>query len=68
MVSVSTIGFVTVLTVWSVFLLLGLKLLLRCGLCFYDWVCNSSYVAVSVSTIGVVTVLTVWSLFLPSGV
>jgi hypothetical protein len=27
------------------------------GLCFYDWVCNCSYLVVSVSTIGVVTVL-----------
>ena len=67
MVSVSTIGFVTVLTVWSLFLPLGLELLLRCGLCFYHWVCNCSYDVVSVSTIGFVTVLTVFSLFLPLG-
>jgi hypothetical protein len=63
-VSVSTIGVVTVLTVWSLFLPLGLLLFLRCGLCFYDWVCNCSYGVVSVSTIGFVTVLTVWSVFL----
>ena len=66
-VSVSMIGFVTVLTVWSLFLSLGLQLFLRCGLCFYHWVCNCSYGVVSVSTIGFVTVLTVWSLFLPLG-
>jgi hypothetical protein len=48
-VSVSTIGFVTVLTVWSLFLPLS---------------CNCSYGVVSLSTIGFVTVLTVWSLFL----
>ena len=64
MFSVSTIGFVTVLTVWSLFLPLGLLLVLWCGLCFYDWVCNCSYGVVSVSTIGFVTVLTVWSVFL----
>jgi hypothetical protein len=40
--SVSTIGFVTVLTVWSLFLPLG---------------CNWSYGVVSVSMIGFVTVL-----------
>jgi hypothetical protein len=51
-VSVSTIGFVTVLTVWSLFLPLG---------------CNCSHGVVSVFTIGFVTVLTVWSLFLPLG-
>jgi hypothetical protein len=32
LVSVSMIGFVTVLTVWSLFLPLGLYLFLRCGL------------------------------------
>ena len=67
MVSVSTIGFATDLPVWSLFIPLGLKLFSRCGLCFYDWVCNCSYGVVSVSTIGFVTVLTVWSLFLPLG-
>jgi hypothetical protein len=51
-VSVSMIGFVTVLTVWSVFLPFGCN-------CFND--------VVSVSTIGFVTVLTMWSLFLPLG-
>ena len=61
------IGFVTVLTVWTLFLPLCLLLFLRCGLCFYDWVGNCSYGGVSVSTIGFVTVLTVWSLFLPLG-
>jgi hypothetical protein len=45
-------GFVTVLTVWSLFLPLD---------------CNCSYGVVSVSTIGFITVLTVWSLFLPLG-
>ena len=59
MVSVSTIGCVTVLTMWSLFLPLGLLLFLRYGLCFYDWVSNCSYDVVSVSTIGFVTVLTV---------
>jgi hypothetical protein len=53
-VSVSTIVFVSVFTVW-------------CGLCVYHWVCSCSYDVVSVSTIGLVTVLTVWSLFLPLG-
>ena len=67
MVSVSTIGFVTVLTVWSLFLPLGLQLIFQCGLCLYHWVCNCSYGVVSVSTIGFVTALTVWSLFLPLG-
>ena len=62
--SVSTIGFVTVLTVWSLFLPLGLLLFLRCGLCFYHYVYDCSYGVVSVSTIEFVTVLTVWSLFL----
>ena len=66
MVSVSTIGVVTVLT---------------CGLCFYHWVvnvltvwslflplgCNCSYGVVSVYTVGLVTVLTVWSLFISLG-
>jgi hypothetical protein len=47
-VSVSTIVFVTVLTVWSLFLPLS---------------CNCSYGVVSVSTIGFVNVFTVWSLF-----
>jgi hypothetical protein len=51
-VSVSTIGCVTVLTVWSLFLPLD---------------CNCSYDVLSVSTIGFVAVLTVWSLFLPLG-
>ena len=46
------IGFVTVLTVWTL---------------FYHCVCNCSYGVVSVSTFGFVTVLTVWSLFLPLG-
>jgi hypothetical protein len=64
--SVSTIGFVTVLTVWSVSTI-GVVTVLTCGLCFYDWVCNCSYGVVSVSTIGVVTVLTVWSMFLQLG-
>ena len=68
MVSVSTIGFVTVLAVWSLFLPLVLYLFLGCGLSFYDWVCNCSYSVFSVSTIGFVTVLIVWSLFLPLGV
>ena len=49
--SVSTIGFVTVLTVWSVSTI-GVVTVLTCGLCFYDWVCNCSYGVVSVSTIG----------------
>jgi hypothetical protein len=66
-VSVSTIGFVTVLTVWSLFLPLGLQLFLRCGLCFYHWVCNCSYDVVSISTIGFVAILAVWSLFLLLG-
>jgi hypothetical protein len=57
-VSVSTIGFETVLTVWTLFLPLGVILFLRCGLCFYDWVCNFSSGVVSVSTIGFVPVLT----------
>ena len=64
-VSVSTIGFITVLTVWSLFLPLGLLLFLGCGLCFYHLVCNCSHGVVSVSMIGFITVLTVWSLFLP---
>jgi hypothetical protein len=62
------IGFVSVLTLCSLFLLLGVLLFLRCGRCFFHWVvCYCSYGVVSVSTIGLVTVLTVWSLFLPLG-